>query len=290
MGKLLKITSFILVFAMLFCLSSCGDEISGRVKVVDIPLTDERYAFAVNEENAQLLLEINAYIKEIKADGTLNKIIEEYYSGSKPEPIESAAADSDKSQLIVVTNTSFPPFEMLSGDKMYGIDLEVMRRFAGKTGRQLVIKNVSFSDIYGCLQNGEAHIAASALEYSEKSVPEKIAFSDVYFEASLMIAVTEENETFDECKKTADVMNILYEYNDTVAVGFHERTKGQAFLEGEEAYEFNGLNVTHEKYSDVNEALEDVADGDIDFYIIDETVAKLFAEKFNTKVDSERDE
>lgn len=52
--------------------------ISG-VKVVDVKLTDEEYAFVIKKGNSELVEKFNAFLTEIKADGTYDQIEAKYY-------------------------------------------------------------------------------------------------------------------------------------------------------------------------------------------------------------------
>ena len=52
------------------------------VKLIDIPLTEEEYAFAVKKGNADLVAEFNAYLAEIKANGTFDAIVAKYFEGT----------------------------------------------------------------------------------------------------------------------------------------------------------------------------------------------------------------
>ena len=52
----------------------------GGVKVIAIPLTVEEYAFGVDKNQPELLAQANAYLAQIKADGTYEKIAQKYFS------------------------------------------------------------------------------------------------------------------------------------------------------------------------------------------------------------------
>lgn len=53
---------------------------SDKVKLIDIALTEEEYAIAVNKNKTDLLQKINDALKEIIEDGILDEIIEKYYT------------------------------------------------------------------------------------------------------------------------------------------------------------------------------------------------------------------
>ena len=46
--------------------------------ILETPFADESYAMAINKDNEELLNEINRVLEEMKADGTLDAIIEKY--------------------------------------------------------------------------------------------------------------------------------------------------------------------------------------------------------------------
>ena len=52
----------------------------GGVKVVNVALTEEEYAFGVDKAQPELLQKANEYLAKIKADGTYEKIAEKYFS------------------------------------------------------------------------------------------------------------------------------------------------------------------------------------------------------------------
>ena len=143
-----RIVSLILAAVLAFAclaLTACGavDE----VKVIDIALTDEKYAFGVDKNQPELLTQVNAFITEIKTNGKLDEICEKYFQGGNPTGITSAAEDSSKDQLVVATNAQFEPFEYKLGDKYYGVDMEIAKLLADYLGKELVILNMDFEAV-----------------------------------------------------------------------------------------------------------------------------------------------
>lgn len=51
------------------------------VKLINISLTEENYAFAVKKGNTQLVSDFNAYLAEIKANGKFDEIVAKYFEG-----------------------------------------------------------------------------------------------------------------------------------------------------------------------------------------------------------------
>lgn len=54
--------------------------ISG-VKVIDVKLTDEQYAFVIKKGNSKLQKKFNEFLKKTKEDGTFDSIVAKYYEG-----------------------------------------------------------------------------------------------------------------------------------------------------------------------------------------------------------------
>ena len=148
-----KILSLIIAAAMLaICLASCGGKSVG-VKVIDIDLTAEEYAYGVDKAQPELLEKVNAFIDKIMSDGTFEKICNNYFGDGTPNPVTSAALDNSKDQLVVATNAGFEPFEYMDGDKYVGIDMEIADLLAKELGLELVINNMDFDAV--CLSVGE---------------------------------------------------------------------------------------------------------------------------------------
>lgn len=61
-----------------------------KVKVINIKLTEEEYAFGVDKAQPELLQKINDILAEIKEDGTFQKIMDKYFNGEEVEGIVSA--------------------------------------------------------------------------------------------------------------------------------------------------------------------------------------------------------
>ena len=143
-----RIVSLILAVVLAFAclaLTACGA--ADEVKVIDIALTDEKYAFGVDKNQPELLAQVNAFIADIKTNGQLDAICEKYVQGGEPTGITSAVEDSSKDQLVVATNAQFEPFEYKLGDKYYGVDMEIAKLLADHLGKELVIKNMDFDAV-----------------------------------------------------------------------------------------------------------------------------------------------
>ena len=186
-----------------------ASKISG-VKVVDIPLTVEEYAFGVDKNQPELLDQVNAIIAEMKADGTLDAIVHAYATGEGINPVTSASFEADKAdkQLVVATNAAFAPFEYKEGDKFAGIDMEIAKYIADKLGMELVIMDMDFEAVVTSVGKNGVDIAMAGLTVNETR-KKSVNFTESYYNAAQVLVVLDSETAFENCKTDADVLAVL---------------------------------------------------------------------------------
>ena len=281
MKKSLKLMVFVTILAVVFMISGCGSgKTSTKVKVINIPLTEEEYAFGVNKNDPGLLEEVNKFIAQIMADGTFDKILEKYFGDGEPEAVESAALDPSKDQLVVATNAAFEPFEYMKGDKYYGIDMEIAKLLADHLGKELVISNMDFEAVCLSVGQGKADIAMAGLTIKEDR-KEYVNFSDKYYNASQLIIVKESDTRFDNCKTAQDVEAVLSKLGSDTKIGVQSGTTAQLYVEGDDDWGFTGFNVKCIGYKSGSLAVQDMLNGNIDIVIIDEAPAQFISNAIN---------
>ena len=73
-----KVLALASAFAMLTaCLSGCGSK-KVTLKILDTEYITEDYAIAIAKDNTELLDKVNASLAKLKADGTVQSIIDKY--------------------------------------------------------------------------------------------------------------------------------------------------------------------------------------------------------------------
>ncbi|NMA66642.1 MAG: transporter substrate-binding domain-containing protein [Clostridiaceae bacterium] len=285
-----KIITLIIVLSMLTvvftgCKSSRTDEpskggSSAAVKVIDIALTQEEYAFGVDKNQPELLEKVNEFIAKIKSDGTYDEIINRYFGDGEPQAVTSAQLDTSKDQLVVATNAAFEPFEYTKGDKYYGIDMEIAKLLADYLGKELVINNMDFDAVCLSVGQGKADIAMAGLTIKEDR-KEYVQFTDKYYDAAQMIIVKADDKTFDDSKTVDDIEAILKGFNKDTKIGVQNGTTGQFYVEGDADWGFDGYDVTCVGYKSGSLAVQDMLNGNINYVIIDEAPARFITEAIN---------
>lgn len=268
---------------MLTALTACGskeDSSKKTAKVIEIDLTDEEYAFGVDKTQPELLEEVNAFIKEMKEDGTFDEICNHYFGDGTPAAVTSAAYDESKDQLVVATNAAFEPFEYTQGESYYGIDMEIADALAKKLGKELVIQNMDFEAV--CLSVGQqkCDIAMAGLTIKPDR-EEYVNFSDPYYSASQRLIVPADNTEFDSCTDASSVEAILNTKDKSVKIGVQTGTTGQFYCEGDEEWGFAGFAVETVGYKNGSLAVQDLLNGNIQYVIIDSAPAASITSAIN---------
>lgn len=286
-----KIISLLLVLAMLATLCcACGkkDKSSSteKVKVIDIALSEEEYAFCVNKDDPELLTKVNEYLTKIKGDGTFDAICNNYFGDGTPKKVASAKEDSSKDQLVVATSTGFEPFEMVENGKFFGIDMEIAAGLADYLGKELVIKDMQFEAVVTSVQQGLCDIGMAGLTVTPAR-QEVVTFSDSYYSANQNLVVPGDCTEFDDCKTAEDVVKILNKKTKDCKIGCQRGTTGAIYIDGdadeEGGYGFEGLPATKMEFDYAALAFTAMINGEVDFVIVDDAPANAIAKQINGK-------
>lgn len=262
-----------------FTLTGCGAE-KKTAKVIEFELTNEEYAFGVDKNQPELLESVNAFIKEIKENGTFDAICNNYFGDGTPVAVTSAAYDESKDQLVVATNAAFEPFEYTQGDSYYGIDMEIAAALAEYLGKELVIQNMDFDAVCLAVGQQKCDVAMAGLTIKEDRKA-YVNFSDAYYSASQKLIVLNSDTEFDACKSAEEVAAILSTKDSKTKIGVQAGTTGQFYVEGDEGWGFEGLNAEAAGYKNGSLAVQDLLNGNIQYVIIDSAPAACITEAIN---------
>ena len=285
MKKSMKVLAMVMALVlMVSAFAACGSDTDAAktpaVKVININLTEEEYAFGVDKNQPELLEQVNAFIAEIRENGQLEEIFNKYFNNGTPTPVTSAALDETKDQLVVATNAEFPPFEYTEGDQYLGVDMEIAYLLAQKLGKELVIQNMDFDAVCLSVGSHKCDIAMAGLTINEER-KESVTFSDSYYQASQKLIVKGDDTTFDDCTTADQVVAKLQSMDSSVKIGFQNGTTGQYYTESTDGFESNAFKVTPVGYQNGALAVQDMVNGNLNYVIIDAAPAQSIADSVN---------
>ena len=95
----------------------------------------------------------------------------------------------EEGKLIMVTNASFPPYEMTDDDNnIIGIDPDIAQAICDKLGYELKIEDMAFEAILTSVDTGKADFGAAGMTVNPER-EESVDFTDTYAEASQVVIV-----------------------------------------------------------------------------------------------------
>ena len=276
-------TIFVLTLTMTACPSS---EVTGGdvIKIIDVKLTDEQYAFVCKKGNTALVESINAFMEEIKNDGTFDTLVDKYFKGVGEKvgyTVTTSDVTNTEGKFVVVTNCPFEPFEYMGEDgKIYGLDIEIAAAYANKMGLELVIKNIGFDEIFVQVDAGYADIGMAGITASADRA-EVYDFTTPYYEASQKLIVAADNTDFDNCKTVEEVEAVLASLTGK-SIGYQNATTGGLYINGDEDWGYAGFaNIQGKAYANAQVAVTDLINGNIYAVVLDEAPASAIVSAVN---------
>lgn len=170
------------------------NEVDG-LAIMENALSEENYAIGFRKGNKELVEAVNKALAEIKADGTLDKIFEKYYStflagdasSIKPEDIDFNKG-AKSGTLVVGTEAGFAPYELKVGTGFIGIDIEMCAAIAKKLDRELVIENMNFDALPMAVSTNKVDMICAGITVTEER-KENMDFSENYVVGAKQVAL-----------------------------------------------------------------------------------------------------
>ena len=107
--------------------------------------------------------------------------------GAKGKTLEQVKSAG---KLTVATSPDFPPFESLEGDKVVGIEVDILEIVAEKLGVELEIVSMDFDAVLLGIQSAKYDCGMSGITASEER-KENMLFTTPYYNAAQVIVVKE---------------------------------------------------------------------------------------------------
>jgi polar amino acid transport system substrate-binding protein len=158
-------------------------------------------------------------------------------------------------QLLVGTDTPFPPFEIGQPPDISGYDIEVVNAIAEKLGLTVTYQDTSFDTIFRDTAQGKFDMAVAASTITpERS--QTVDFSDPYYQANQSLVVTADNTDITTEDDLAGA-----------TVGAQDGTTGEEYANDEtDAAQVRG-------FPEGPDAITALRNGQVDAVIIDQPVA-----------------
>jgi len=159
----------------------------------DMPLKNlsDSFCFAVRKDDTQLKADLDKVIGEMKSDGTLDKLVDDYVTnvdkGQAPPKVEIPMTDSAETIKVGVTG-DLPPLDYVSTDgQPAGFNTAILSEIAKRLGRNVEIIDIESGARAAALNSKQIDVIFWAVVPNGDKVPNDIdkpdgvEFSEPYF-------------------------------------------------------------------------------------------------------------
>ncbi len=162
-----------------------------ELSILEEDFAVEEYAICISKQNSELKEKINSAIAQIKENGTLENIINNYIGDSTKGQfpyVSPENVDRSNGVLKIATNATFEPYEYREGGKITGIDIDMAYAISDILGMSVEIVDIEFDSIISSVQSGKSDIGVSGMTVTEDRL-KSIDFTDSYTTATQVVIV-----------------------------------------------------------------------------------------------------
>ena len=149
------------------------------------------FGFQKNDAGNALQAQMNEFLKELKANGKIDELIDKWYGETEPEetiPLDELA--SNAKTLNVAIDTTRKPFVYMYKGKPVGFEIEVLYMFCKEYGYNVNISDLSFASGLAGLASEKYDLVCGGL-YMTDERKESVNFSEPYMNAEVVMAKCE---------------------------------------------------------------------------------------------------
>ena len=155
-------------------------------------LTDDSYAFAFpkTDKGKRLCDELNQFLAEMKADGTLEELEDIWFGSDESQKTVETSENLPASHGTVelALNLENAPFAYTKDDRTVGYDVDIAARFCKAYGYGLNINSVESDVFLSDVESGKYDMGASGFTVTEERA-EKVYFSEPNYTGGIVAVV-----------------------------------------------------------------------------------------------------
>ena len=167
------------------------------------PLYDHAFIMGESDFDKTLTKQFNEYIARIQQDGTLDDMLEMWYSPKDGALTVDYPTEGKNGTVRVATESTSPPASFISDGKIVGLELDMLARFCREYGYAMIVDDMAFSSLLTSVASGRHDVAAAFFSVTEER-KEVATFSDVYTSCGMSFLVREPVEEPGFWEKLAD--------------------------------------------------------------------------------------
>lgn len=151
---------------------------------------DYAFAFSKTETGLRFRDQMNEYLTKLRADGTLEKLEDEWFNGVKND-IDMGEADAivgKNGTLRLGSNFEQEPFDYIESGKHVGYEMDLLAGFCREYGYTLDISTANFDALIPGLVSEVYDVTAACITITEERA-QSVAFSDPIYNGGVAVVV-----------------------------------------------------------------------------------------------------
>ena len=170
-------------------------------------LTEDGYAFAFpkTEKGALLRDQMNEFLTQIQADGTLEEIEEIWFGTDESVQVveDWTALPAPNGTLEFAAKASSAPFAYVKDNKTVGYDVDIVVRFCKAYGYGLNLHNVELTSFIAGIEAGKYDLGAAGFTVTEER-KERVYFSQPDYSGGIVVVVANQGQDTARFESLAD--------------------------------------------------------------------------------------
>ena len=139
-----------------------------------------------NKDNAALRDQFNAFLKEIRSNGTYDDMVKRWVEEGRMEEPKIESSNKNGVLRAGVIDDAGMPFSLIKDGQLIGFDIELSSRFAAYTGREYQPVPLQFGSLIASIATHKIDIITASMFITEER-KKMIDFSDPYYESGVSI-------------------------------------------------------------------------------------------------------
>ena len=159
--------------------------IAAVVDTVDAGLPPRYVAACFKLGNTALQQDFNAFLADIRTDGTYQKIFDRWLKTDDPAALPAPHQYGTGELIRVATYPAMPPYNFICSGQPSGMEIDLLTEWANRRNYRLEFLMMDFASQIPALQTGKADIALGSVAVTEER-QKQVLFSDGYNAARIM--------------------------------------------------------------------------------------------------------
>lgn len=147
---------------------------------------------AFNEDNDSMRVKYNSFLKEIKANGIYNDMVDRWMKKGEMNMPELNQINSGGELKVGIVSDIGMPSSLIRDGKLVGFDIELSMRFADYIGKKFTPIDIPFGSMIASITTNKIDFASCSMMITAER-EKQVDFSDPYYESGVSVIAKKEN-------------------------------------------------------------------------------------------------